>query len=125
VLFAEPLKLNKIYTKFRFFRPSPEESTVGVVYSFPVGTMGDGTHPDKTRPFPDGFKKVSVGKAKMGTMRGRLRSLLHHLGASDDGLLRYAAGIIIAPEYTPVAAPCRSRRSPGARGAPEEMNIED
>ncbi len=35
-------KLNKIYTKFVFFKASPDESTVGVVYSFPAGTMGDG-----------------------------------------------------------------------------------
>ena len=35
-------KLNKIYTEFVFFKASHDESTVGVVYSFPAGTMGDG-----------------------------------------------------------------------------------
>ena len=63
-------KLNKIYTKFVFFKASPDESTVEVVFSLPAGRMGDGTeYPgwipcgaklDKTRPkfrifkfFPD------------------------------------------------------------------------
>jgi len=27
----DTLKFNRIHTKFRFFRPSPDESTVGVV----------------------------------------------------------------------------------------------
>ena len=66
-------ELNKTHTKFRFFRPSPDESTVGVVYSFPAGTEA-GAKPDKTRPFLDGFKKVSVGKAKMGTMPPMIRN---------------------------------------------------
>ena len=37
------VKLNKIYTEFVFFKASPDESTVGVVYSFPAGTMGPAT----------------------------------------------------------------------------------
>jgi len=36
-------KLNKISTKFRFFRPLPDGSTVRVVFSFPAGTMGPAT----------------------------------------------------------------------------------
>ncbi len=36
-------KLNKIYTKFIFFRVFPDESTVEVVYSFPARTMGSAT----------------------------------------------------------------------------------
>ena len=36
------VKLNKIYTEFVFFKASPDESTVEVVYSFLAGTMGDG-----------------------------------------------------------------------------------
>ena len=35
-------KLNKIHTEFVFFKASPDESTVGVVYSFPACTMGNG-----------------------------------------------------------------------------------
>jgi len=35
-------KLNKIPTEFVFFKASPDESTVGVVFSFLAGTMGDG-----------------------------------------------------------------------------------
>jgi len=35
-------KLDKIRTKFVFFRASPDESIVGVVSSFLAGTMGDG-----------------------------------------------------------------------------------
>ena len=34
----ETLKLNKTYTEFVFFKASPDESTVEVVYSFPAGT---------------------------------------------------------------------------------------
>ncbi len=72
-------KLNKIHTKFVFFKASPDESTVGVVYSFPAVTMGDGAeYPgwipcgaklDKTRPkfsilkfFPDERRKSPCGK---------------------------------------------------------------
>jgi len=54
---------NKIHTIFRFFRASPDESTVGVVFSFPAGIMGDGAKLDKTRPKLDAFKNVLVGKA--------------------------------------------------------------
>jgi len=56
-------EFNKTYTKFRFFRASPDESTVGVVFSFPAGTMGDGAKLDKTRPKMDAFKNVLIGKA--------------------------------------------------------------
>ncbi len=35
----ETLELNKTHTKFVFFKASPDESTVGVVYSFLAGTM--------------------------------------------------------------------------------------
>jgi hypothetical protein len=38
----DTLKFNKTHTKFIFLRPSPDESIVGVVYSFPAGTMGGG-----------------------------------------------------------------------------------
>ena len=31
-------KLDKTPTEFVFFKASPDESTVGVVYSFPAGT---------------------------------------------------------------------------------------
>ncbi|GAG71719.1 unnamed protein product [marine sediment metagenome] len=42
-------KLDKTRTEFVFLRASPDESTVGVVYSFLAGTMGDGAELDKTR----------------------------------------------------------------------------
>ncbi len=35
-------ELNKTYTKFRFLWPSPDESTIEVVFSFLAGIMGDG-----------------------------------------------------------------------------------
>ncbi len=67
-------ELDKTHTKFIFFKASPDESTVGVVFSFPAGTAspwaGYGQGPvrpsaklDKTRPKPDAFKNVLVGKA--------------------------------------------------------------
>ena len=42
-------KLDKTRTKFHFLRPSPDESTVEVVFSFLAGTKGDGAKFDKTR----------------------------------------------------------------------------
>ena len=43
--------MNKIYTEFVFFKASPDESTVGVVYSFLAGRMGDGAEcPDPQGP---------------------------------------------------------------------------
>jgi len=67
-------KLNKIYTKFVFFKASPDGSIVRVVLSLPAGTaspwagygqgpVGPSAKLDKTRPKPDAFKKVLVGKA--------------------------------------------------------------
>ncbi len=111
----ETLKLDKIHTKFVFFKASPDESTVGVVYSFLAGTMRCrmslrnpfGAKLDKTRPkfcilkfLPDEGHKSPCGiiaapKPAAG-------------GAAD----RYGGGIVIAPEYKPIAAACRS---PGAR----------
>ena len=35
----DTLKLDKTHTKFVFFKASPDESTVDVVYSFLAGTM--------------------------------------------------------------------------------------
>ncbi len=55
-------ELDKTHTKFNFLRPSPDESTVGVVSSSPAGTMGDGAELDKTRPKFTIFKKVFVGE---------------------------------------------------------------
>ena len=44
-------KLNKIPTEFVFFKASPDESTVEVVFSFPAGRMGDGAEcPDPQGP---------------------------------------------------------------------------
>ena len=67
-------KFDKIHTKFRFFRASHDGSIVWVVFSFPAGNMGDGANLDKTRPYRDGFKKVSDGKTKMGVMRPMIRN---------------------------------------------------
>ncbi len=63
--------MNKIYTKFVFFKAFHDESTVEVVFSFPA-------------PLLAGFK-TGLGA------RGKL--------ARDDGLLRYVAGFFMRREY--------------------------
>ena len=81
-------KLNKIYTKFVFFKASHDESTVGVVYSLPAP-----------------LHCVTPPSAGLGA-RGKL--------ARDEGLLRYVAGFFMRREYKETERGCRS---PGARHA--------
>ena len=45
-------KFNKTPTKFFFFKASPDESTVEVVFSFLAGTMGDGAECKMRLPRP-------------------------------------------------------------------------
>ena len=105
---AGPLKLDKIRTKFVFFKASSDGSTVGVVSSLPAGTMGDSAELDKTQPkfdilkfLPDERRKSPCGK------------IADPKPVAAVAAGRYSGGIIIAPEYKPVAGVCRS---PGARG---------
>ena len=64
-------KLNKIYTEFVFFKASPDESTVGVVYSFPAPlhcvTRGKLARDDRLLRYVAGF--FMRGEYK-GTERG-------------------------------------------------------
>ncbi len=114
-------KLNKIYTEFVFFKASPDESTVGVVYSFPAGTMGDGAECpggipcgaklDKTQPkFP--ILEFSPDKSRKSPCLKIYPPQKLAVGAETG---RYGDGIIITPEYKPAAGACRSRGAPGAR----------
>ena len=99
-------KLNKIHTEFVFFKASHDESTVGVVYSFPAGTMGGGAeYPgwipcgaklDKTRP------KFRILKFSPDEIR--LRS--YYAGQGRKSPCRKIA----APR--PMAGPTARRRSP-------------
>ena len=130
-------KLNKIYTEFVFFKASTDESTVEVVYSFPAGTMGDGAECpgwipcgaklDKTRTkfrilkfFLDERRKSPC--LKIAAPKPAAPPLAPHsagLGAgfkTAEAAGRYGSGSIIAPEYKPAAAACRSRGARYSRG---------
>ena len=113
------VELDKTRTEFVFFKASSDESTVEVVSSFPAGTMGDGAECpggipcgaklDKTRP------KFAILKFLPDERRkSPCRKIADSKPAAEAPADRYSGGIIIAPEYKPAAAVCRS---PGARGA--------
>ncbi len=95
---AGPLKLDKTHTEFVFFKASPDESTVEVVSSLPAGTLRCIM---RSPPRPFGRDRDD-----------RLPRPDQSVGTRNDGLLRYVTGIIIAPEYKPVAAVCRSPGAP-------------
>ena len=121
-------EFNIIPTKFVFFKASPDESTVGVVYSLLAGIMGDGAECpgwipcgaklDKTRTkFPilkffldERRKSPCLKTAASKPMAPPLEGFKTGVSAG-----RYGNSIIITPEYKPTAAGCRSRGAPGAR----------
>ena len=116
-------KLNKIHTEFVFFKAFPDESTVGVVYSFPAGITGDGAELDKTPPkfcilkfFPD---KTRLRSYYAG--QGRKSPCLNVSAPKPEAAVlvgRYGSGIIIGREYKETERTCRSRGAPGARPTP-------
>ena len=120
----ETLKLNKTYTEFVFFKASPDERRKSPcsITAAPKPTAPPLAPPMAPLLAPPlaGLKTgLGAGFRTGRRARGKLArddSLPRpdqSVGTRNDGLLRYVAGIIIAPEYKPAAGACRS---PGARG---------